>query len=325
MSAVFQSFLTEPIQQYKTYCELTSSWHHDKEKIIRRFDKFCFENYQNNQVLPQEAVDQYFLKQETETANSCRARVFPAIGLIRYMNIHGFCSIDIPEIPDNMPCTYVPHIMTDEELRNFFTVCDTLPKYSSLVEDYNRRLTVPVIFRLLYSSGLRPYEARMIEVDDINLETGVVRIREVKGKYQHHIVLHDTVIKMMAEYDQEIKHFYPDRKYFFPGNAKTPFVSQQWLSRNFKELWSVVNNSYSRPYDFRHNYAIRNINSWEGGNLSEQYSKLVYLSLSMGHRSLNSTRYYYAYSPTMAELICKRTSEGIDMILPEIDYEDFIK
>ena len=322
MTERYESFLSSAIIEYKAYCELTSNWHHDKAKIIRRFDKFCSENYSDETELTQEITKKKKKKRKTEIANSCRARLFPAIGLIHYMNNHHYCSVDIPDMPDGMPCTYVPHIMSDSELQRFFLACDTIRTRGQSIGNYNRKITIPVIFRLLYSSGMRPYEARMMETSDINLKTGIIRIKEVKGKYQHYVVLHDTVVEIMREYDQAISNYYPNRRYFFPGNGKTEFVSQEWLSRNFRELWHSVNTSQSRPYDFRHNYAIANINSWSG-DLEEQFSKLVYLSKSMGHRDLNSTRYYYAYSPRMAELIRIRTADKTDIILPEITYEDF--
>ena len=41
-------------------------------------------------------------------------------------------------------------------------------------------LVMPVIFRLIYTCGLRPQEGRLIKRKDINLEEGVLFIPESK-------------------------------------------------------------------------------------------------------------------------------------------------
>lgn len=62
-------------------------------------------------------------------------------------------------------------------------------------------MTLPVFFRLLYSSGIRTTEAVLLERDDVNLENGVVSIKRGKGYDQHYVVLHDTMLPLMRIYD----------------------------------------------------------------------------------------------------------------------------
>ncbi|MDA3938905.1 MAG: hypothetical protein PF693_06315 [Spirochaetia bacterium] len=50
---------------------------------------------------------------------------------------------------------FVPYIFTSEELQRFFYTCDTL----SVSKRTNRNILLPVLFRLLYSTGLRISEA----------------------------------------------------------------------------------------------------------------------------------------------------------------------
>lgn len=56
-----------------------------------------------------------------------------------------------------------------------------------------------------------------------------------------------------------------------------------------------------RPYDFGHNYATTDINRWIGIELAFD-DRLVYLSKSMGHRSLESTA-YYSLTPALADVL----------------------
>jgi hypothetical protein len=50
-------------------------------------------------------------------------------------------------------------------------------------------------------------------------------------------------------------------------------------------------------------------------------AKLLYLSKSMGHSKLESTRYYYSLVPGLADILKDRTAETFNSIIPEADDE----
>lgn len=89
------------------------------------------------------------------------------------------------------------------------------------------------------------------------------------------------------------------------------------LEYEFHKVWDSSSTAKAVPYDFRHNYAIMNINAWIGKGF-EFHDKLLYLSKSMGHTSLESTKYYYALVPAMADILDKESGAGFDMIVPEV-------
>ena len=66
---------------------------------------------------------------------------------------------------------------------------------------------------------------------------------------------------------------------------------------------------------------MENINQWIGEGF-EFYSKLVYLSKSMGHGSLESTKKYFHLVPAMADILLELTGRDFDDIVPEADYEE---
>ena len=160
----------------------------------------------------------------------------------------------------------------------------------------------------------------MLERRDVNLENGVVGITVAKGYDQRYIVLHDTLLPLLLQYDRLIKQICPNRSYFFPGKLGG-FISQQWLDDIFRKLWDKANTAYCRLYDLRHNYATQNINSWLSAGLSYE-PKLVYLSKSMGHRDVESTKYYYSLVPMMAETLEQQTGASFDELIPEVQDEE---
>ncbi|WP_316848663.1 tyrosine-type recombinase/integrase, partial [Pedobacter psychrodurus] len=183
-------------------------------------------------------------------------------------------------------------------------------------------IIVPVFFRLLYSSGIRTTEARLLRLADVDLVNGVLNIRYSKGPGQHFIVLHDTMLDLVRKYDGAISRMHPDRTYFFPSRTGKCY-DRQWVQANFRELWDRDNSSHATAYELRHHYAIENINRWTGYGM-EFHAKFVYLSKSMGHADLKSTRYYYSLVPRFADVIADKTMESFNIIVPEVQQDEEI-
>lgn len=109
----------------------------------------------------------------------------------------------------------------------------------------------------------------------------------------------------------------PERVYFFPGK-KDGYRSKEWLRENFANLWKTANPTvHAISYDFRHNYATFNINKWVdlGFNF---YDKLYYLSKSMGHCSVEHTKYYYSIVPRMSEILEDKSGASFEELVPEV-------
>jgi integrase len=154
----------------------------------------------------------------------------------------------------------------------------------------------------------------MLRTEDVDLIHGVLNIRLSKGTSQHYVALHDSMIEMLRRYDAAIRKYHPDRICFFPTKFGS-FPSRQWVQDNFRAAWFKYNSAYATSYELRHNYAIENINSWmdEGFGFD---AKLLYLSKSMGHSVLESTKYYYSLVPGMADIL-QAHSAG-DVVIPEV-------
>jgi len=316
----FKSLLAPLMLAYVSYQKASGRWNESSYEVnLSLFDKYCKKQYPNASELTQEMVNSWCRKRNTETNNSCRSRIYPVVSFIRYLRSRGKTTIIDPVIPRKELREYIPHAFTEDELRNFFAACDSIPKAPAIEEQLSRRITVPVFFRLLYSSGIRTTEARLLRTEDVDLDHGVLNIQYSKGHDQHFIVLHDSMLELMREYDNAISKQYPNREYFFPARSRNGGGhTKSWVEVNFKKMWTQYNGSYAVPYEFRHNYAIENINSWTNEGFGFN-AKLVYLSKSMGHSVLESTKYYYSLVPGLADIIEALTDEN--EVIPEVDYE----
>ena len=183
-------------------------------------------------------------------------------------------------------------------------------------------MTCPVFFRLLYSSGIRTTEARLLRRENVDLAHGVLDIQKSKGYDQHYVALHDTMTELLKRYDKVIEGIWPNRTYFFGRDRDIPLTTP-WVSRNFRNLWQKANGTGNKAvaYELRHNYAVQNINSWADDGF-EFSDKLHYLSKSMGHRHISATLGYYSIVPRLADTVKARTESGFNEIVPEVRYEE---
>lgn len=313
-------FITNIIDEYIKYRVSLNCWNENATKHLRAFKKYCLENYPNINILTQEMVDTWCIKRKTEINNSCNKRIMVISGLLKYTNSRNITNLTIPSKLKPNKITYIPHAFTEQELKNFFYACDNINTKINNTTSKNLKLSIPVFFRLLYSTGMRPLEARLLKVSDVNLENGVINITKSKGLNQHYVVLDDLMKEHMIKYNEQISELYPNRTYFFPS-VRNSYHQKEWVIDNFQKYWRLYNKSYARPYDLRHNYAITNINNWINDNV-EFISKFDYLSKSMGHTVIESTKYYYSIIPKLSSIFYNQINNTFDNIAPEVrDYE----
>lgn len=317
----FTSFLEPLMQAYVSYQKASGHWNEASyEPNLVLFDRYCKKLYPKAALLSQEMADGWCHKRDTEINNSCRSRIYVVVSFIRYLRKRGKTDVVEPAIPRKERCTYIPHSFTEAELESFFRACDCLHSVPCTPEQRSRKITIPVFFRLLYSSGIRTNEARMLRVEDVDLRNGILNIRYSKGHAQHYVVPHDSMLELLKRYDVAIRKQYPRRAYFFPARGNT-FHTRNWVQTNFRELWNKYNSSHATAYELRHHYAIENINRWTDEGFGFD-AKLLYLSKSMGHSTLESTKYYYSLVPGMADILEEKTGIDFDSIVPEVDYEE---
>lgn len=311
------SFLSDAIERYVKYRKASGRDSYSYVKNVILFDHFCAREYPEQTELSQEIVNRWCKQRSSECTNSCVSRVYPVLDFIKYMNKRGMTKIDLPQVPRSVPKTYTPHPFTHDELKHFFDTCDNIkPRRGRLAAI--QRMTLPVFFRLLYSSGMRTTEAILLECDDVNLENGMVSIKRSKGYDQHYVVLHDTMLALMRTYDERMAELVPHRKVFFPTPDDKPHPPA-WVTYHFRVLWQNSNSSHAIPYELRHNYAIENINSWVRQGFAV-HDKLLALSKSMGHRHIKSTLAYYSLTPAIADIMEYTDNQLLKLETDEKEY-----
>ena len=188
----FTSFLAPQIYAFIRHRLADDTSYYDN---LILFDRYCGQNYPYATALTQEMVDGWCRQRHTEENNSCRARIYVIHSFIRFLNERSLSAVHPPQLPRKEKCTYIPHAFTQDELSRFFHECDSIQVTAKRKTDLIRKLTLPVFFRLLYSSGMRTVEARLLMAVDVDLVSGTLNIRKSKGAGQHYVVLHDSMLE----------------------------------------------------------------------------------------------------------------------------------
>ena len=321
MSRAYASGLGEYIERFVEQKRALGFPYSDSERIAGNFDRYCAEHFPLEKTITEEMGLGWATLRESEGKKSLCTRVGVVRELAKFLRREGEDAYLIPTDLGKTPSSrYQPHIFTNSELKRIFEAADHLPLN---MHDPTCSLVAPVLFRLLYTCGLRPIEGRLILRKNMDLERGTLLIPESKGHKDRIVVLSDSMTELCQRYDVVMRGMKPDCEYFFPANRKLPAFCHHWVSNTLWRCWEMAGiGEYSgnkpRPYDFRHTFATKILYRWlkEGRNLD---NCLPYLSAYMGHAHFEHTAYYIhlvpEYFPQMANMDLGRFAD----LLPEVE------
>ena len=293
------------------------------EANLHLFDSWCASAYPGAKALTQGMVDGWCAKRATESANSCRSRCSVIATLVLFLRSRGETDVNPPELPRRTGSSYVPHAFTDDELAAFFAACDSWEpsRRGSEALWLRTKLTPAVVFRLLWSSGIRTCEARLLTRGRVDLDAGVLDIAAGKGGGQRVVALHPSMLKLMRDYDEAMEGAFPGRSYFFP-NGTRDCISRGLLNGWFQAIWGGVSDARATPYMLRHAFCVECINRMvERG--TEALDGLEWVSKAMGHSSIDVTiRGYYHIVPSLARLLQERSDPVFDETVPGVSGDD---
>jgi integrase len=180
-----------------------------------------------------------------------------------------------------------------------------------------------VLFRLIYTCGLRPNEGRNIELANVNLDTGELLITNTKRAKERIAVMSDDMLNMCRAYNAARNIFGGNSIYFFPANNGETFTGNQIAGMLGKAWLRAVCSSENpvsqsiRVYDLRHQFASMRLNRWldEGRDLM---AMLPYLRAYMGHSTLSETAYYIHILPENLVKTSAIDWAAFNSLLPEV-------
>ena len=188
---------------------------------------------------------------------------------------------------------------------------------------------LPMVMRLaiviLYTAGLRRGELVRLTLEDVEIQTGVLRIRASKFHKAR-------TVPLSPDAGAELRRYWHDRLTppfdvrghapllchgQGPGRGYTGAGMGQAINRLFMTT-QIVDSEGRRPHvhDVRHSFAVEALMRWyrEGTNVQ---SSLPKLAMYMGHVSIVSTAHYLHFVPALQEIASDRFQAACGALIQE--------
>lgn len=193
-----------------------------------------------------------------------------------------------------------PYIYSDAEIDALLAAALSLPPAKAL-----RRWTYHSLFGLIAVTGLRHSEALNLHRDDVDLEQGVLTIRETKFGKSRLVPLHATTVTMLRTYStRRDAHLKPPRSSYFFVAEQGGRLLYQYVHKAFMQLSRQIGLRRKgqrvgpRIHDLRHRFAVQTLIDWyrAGENVEQQ---LPMLATFLGHACVRDTYWYLSAAPEL--------------------------
>ncbi len=288
-------------------------------RILARFESFCRSEFPGVDTITQASVQAWVAAARRRGVRpaTLQGLAAPLRELARWLGRRGVQANVLPGGVLARPARYVPHIYTDQELAALFAQTDRC-HYCSLVPF--RHLVMPVLFRTIYACGLRLSETRLLRPDDVDLDAGVLQIRDAKGGKDRQVPVSEPLRVRLADYHAHLAGS-ATWDWFFPGRAGLPPTVGN-IERNFRRFLWQARISHGGPghgprvHDLRHTFAVNNLRFWfaQGQDVG---ALLPVLQTYMGHSSLR-TAYYLRLTAESYPDITARVERATGDVVPPV-------
>lgn len=196
-----------------------------------------------------------------------------------------------------------PYLYSEQEIRSLLRAALKLPANGEL-----RPWTYYCLFGLLSVTGLRLGEARNLELQDVDLQAGILTIRGAKFGKSRLVPLHESTCRVLADYLARRERHWARRvvsSYLFVSNWGNRLDVGE-IHRTFYAISRQIglrgptDSHGPRLHDLRHRFAAMTLLRWyRAGEDAER--RLPTLSTYLGHVHVSDTFWYLSAWPELMQ------------------------
>ena len=292
-------------------------------QVLKELDCFLCGTDVTPNELPKPLVDHWLSLKPHERPSTVQRRIILVRQLGRLMVRLGYSAYVPPKgIGPRRSYTFSPRILTHVEVQKLIQAVDDLPRSGKTP---HRHLIMPEIFRLLYGCGFRLSEVLSLKVRDVDLQQGVITVRQ--GKFGKDRLVPPTIalINRLRRYAETLeKRTLPERtadSYFFPSGRGSSwhssgiyFIYRQALYQS--DIAHLGRGKGPRVHDLRHTFAVHRLLQWyeEGADLN---AKLPFLVAYLGHKDFTGTQKYLHLTAELFPHLTARMNDQFGGVIPK--------
>jgi integrase/recombinase XerD len=203
-----------------------------------------------------------------------------------------------------------PHLFTKAEVQRLLDVALTFPSRNAPL----RPIALHAMITLAYCAGLRLGEIVSLTLSDLDLESGLLEIRDTKFFKSRRLPLAPSVINVLSAYRDARAA---------AGAPTTPDAPMWWTplrrcaysySMTEKLLVRVMRRAGLKPaqgqrgprvHDLRHTFVAHRMMRWYRDGVDPQ-TRLPHLATYLGHKDIRSTLVYLNITPELLQQASER-------------------
>ena len=290
-------------------------------KHLAGFDKFTVTLNLQQQTLTKEVVEKWMQIKPNENENNHSQRIRMVRRLAIYMKNQEYESYVCPTLPQHSSKqTYIPYIYTENEVSEFFNQASQLP---SNPQSRNMPIIMPVLFKLLYSTGMRINEVLQLKVGDVDLIHGVIQVLQSKSKKPRYVPISNSMLAICRGYSAKLHAISTKEDWYFPTQRMTPY-SMTRIYYIFREVLFKANIPHlgrgqgPRIHDFRHTFAVECLKKMVRQKC-DVTAIMPYISMYLGHNKPLVSQYYLRLTADMYPELTKDLDAKLGDIIPKLE------
>jgi site-specific recombinase XerD len=313
----FHSPLAQLIEQFIQEKQACGHKYDVGTRLLQQLDEHLADKELNARELPWPVTREWIAKRPHESASTQQHRISIVRQFALFMCRMGYPAT-VPDrslsVKDNVG--FAPRVLNHDEVQRLLHAVDQL---SPAAHAPLRHRIMPEIFRLLYGCGFRVNEVLQLKVGDVDLQQGVITVRQGKFCKDRLVPPAMSLVKRLREYAAYMEHRSPDA-FFFPSPRNGAW-SKQATYHLFRKLLLESGIPHGgrgkgpRLHDLRHTFAVHALLRWyqDGADLN---AKLLVLAAYLGHQSLNGTQRYLHLTAELFPQITQRASADFGDVIP---------
>ena len=255
MSSIYEwkSDLKDLLRTFIREKQMTGFKYKKQAREIERFDAYCHYNGYGGIRLTKPMMDGFIYGEFERLCTHYKKEILMR-DFAEFLGRQGYqVYVPLTKSAPQKRSAHIPYIFTQKQLDKFFIEVDSYP----LEETNNRNVLDPVLFRLLYGSGLRVSEALNLQLKDIDLEQEILVIRHAKNNKDRLVPIAQSLAKRIHFLLDTYHRFSTDTSFLFPSMTGNR-TDKSTVYRRFRDYLLMADIPHTsagpRVHSLRHPY-----------------------------------------------------------------------